>query len=106
MNAKKGMQSSFDICKITQQISVKLTRCRLATVIPTPYKSQFEIHCRSCWPSGLRRGSVADWVLGLRVRIPPGAWMSVVECVLSDKRSVRRADHPSRGVILPWVCFM
>ena len=50
---------------------------------------------------------MADWVLGLRVRIPPGAWMSVVfECVLSDKRSVRRADHPSRGVISPWVCFM
>ena len=33
--------------------------------------------CRSQWPSGLRRGSTADRLLGLRVRIPPEAWMSV-----------------------------
>jgi hypothetical protein len=30
------------------------------------------------WPRGLRRGSAADCLLGLRVRIPPGACMSVV----------------------------
>ena len=29
------------------------------------------------WPSGLRRESAADRLLGLRVRIPPGAWMFV-----------------------------
>ena len=39
---------------------------------------------RSQWPSGLRRGSAADKLLGLRVRIPPGAWMSVL-CVLYSK---------------------
>jgi hypothetical protein len=33
--------------------------------------------CRSWWQSGLRRGSAADLLLGLRVRILPGAWMSV-----------------------------
>ena len=32
---------------------------------------------RSQWPSGLRRGSADDRLLGLRVRIPPGAWMVV-----------------------------
>jgi hypothetical protein len=39
------------------------------------------------WPRGLRRGSTAARLLGLWVRIPPGAWMSVcVECsVLSDR---------------------
>jgi hypothetical protein len=34
---------------------------------------------RSQWPSGLMRVSMADRLLGLRVRIPPGAWM-VVRC--------------------------
>ena len=33
--------------------------------------------CRSRWPRGLRRGSAAARFLGLRVRIPPGAWMFV-----------------------------
>jgi hypothetical protein len=33
------------------------------------------------WPSGLRRGSEVDRLLGLRVRIPPGVWMFVCcEC--------------------------
>jgi hypothetical protein len=32
---------------------------------------------QSQWPRGLRRGSVAVRLLGLRVRIPPGAWMFV-----------------------------
>jgi len=40
---------------------------------------------RSQWPHGLRRGSAAARLLGMRVRIPPGAWMSVCCecCVLS-----------------------
>jgi hypothetical protein len=32
---------------------------------------------RSLWPRCLWRGSAAARLLGLRVRIPPGAWMSV-----------------------------
>ena len=32
-------------------------------------------------PSGLRRGSAAARLLGLRVLILPGAWMSVVSVV-------------------------
>ena len=35
---------------------------------------------RSKWPNGLKRGSAADRLLGLRIRIPPGAWM-FVSCV-------------------------
>ena len=34
---------------------------------------------------GLGRVSVAAGLLGLRVRIPPRAWMSLVSCVLSGK---------------------
>ena len=36
---------------------------------------------RSQWPRGLRRRSTAARLLGLWVRIPPGAWMSVVSVV-------------------------
>jgi hypothetical protein len=32
---------------------------------------------RSQWSRGIRRGSAAAWLLGLRVRIPLGAWMFV-----------------------------
>ena len=35
------------------------------------------LNCRSQWPSGLRRDSAAARLLGLRVWIPPGAWMFV-----------------------------
>jgi hypothetical protein len=46
------------------------------------------------WSRGLRRGSAAARLLGLRVRIMPGAWMYVsCECCV-----VRRADHSSREV--------
>ena len=43
--------------------------------------TQRSIQCRSQWPSGLRRRSAAARLLGLRVRIPPGAWMCVVHFV-------------------------
>jgi len=33
------------------------------------------------WRHGLRRGSAADRLLGLRVRNPPGTWMSLVSVV-------------------------
>ena len=33
------------------------------------------------WPSGLRRGSAADRLLEVLVRIPLAAWMSVVSVV-------------------------
>ena len=39
------------------------------------------------WPRGLERGSEASRLLGLRVRIPPEAWMlvSCEWCVLSGR---------------------
>ena len=52
------------------------------------------------WPRGVRSGSAAARLLGLWVRIPPGAWMfvSCECCVLSGRGSLRRTDHLSRGV--------
>jgi hypothetical protein len=33
--------------------------------------------CRCQWPSGLKCGSEADRLMGLWIRIPSGAWMSL-----------------------------
>jgi hypothetical protein len=43
--------------------------------------------CRSWWPCGLKRGSAAARLLGLRVWVPQGSWMSVSCecCVLSGR---------------------
>ena len=39
------------------------------------------LRSKSQWPSGLRRGFADDRLLGMRVRISPGAWMFVCcEC--------------------------
>ena len=62
---------------------------------------------RRCqWPSGLRRGSAATRLLGLLVRIPPGACMFVCCecCVFVRQRSLRRAHHSSRGVVPTVLC--
>jgi hypothetical protein len=50
-------------------------------------KSNLTTNCRSQWPRGLRRGSVAARLLELRVRILLVTWMSVSCecCVLSGK---------------------
>ena len=56
---------------------------------PTFYRFFFfsENVSRSRWPRGLTRGSASSVLLALRVRIPPGAWMSVCFecCVLSGR---------------------
>jgi hypothetical protein len=39
----------------------------------------------SQWSRGLRRGSATARLLGLRVRIPPGTWISVMSVVLSGR---------------------
>ena len=44
---------------------------------------------RSQWPHGLRRGSASTHLLGLQVRFPPGAWMSVFcECCVLSGRDI------------------
>ena len=47
----------------------------------TEFAEANPVHCRSQWPRGLRRRSAAAHLLGLWVRIPPGAWMSVLSVV-------------------------
>jgi len=54
-------------------------------------------HCRSQWPSGLKRRSVAPRLLGLWVRIPPGGIDVCRECFVLSGRGL--CDEPSRGVL-------
>ena len=63
-----------------------------------------DFSCRRRWPHGLRRRSAVPRLLGLRVRIPPGTWMSVVS-VVCCQRSLQRADPSFRGFLLKvFVC--
>jgi hypothetical protein len=63
---------------------------------------------RSQWPGGLRRGSADARLLGLRIRIPPGAWMFVCcECfvccqveVSATGRSLVQRSPTDCGVLL------
>jgi len=60
-------------------------------------------------PGGHAIQSVMFWaarLLGLRVRIPPGAWMSLsCECCVVGLRSLRQADPSSRDVLRSLVCL-
>ena len=95
---------------------VKLSACHihsvhttvLEPVVPVPFMARrklsvgpYSINGRSQCPRGLRRGSTADILLGLWVRIPPRAWMFSLLWVLCvvRKRSLCRADQSSRGVL-------
>ena len=61
---------------------------------------------RSQWPSGLRCGSAAARLLGLWVRIPQGAWISVCcECCVLSGRGlcVGLMTRPEESYRLWWV---
>jgi hypothetical protein len=50
---------------------------------------------RFLWPRVLRRGSAASRLLGLRVRVPPEAWMSVYcECYVLSVRGLCEGPIP------------
>jgi len=62
---------------------------------------------RSRWLRGIKCGSAAARLLGLWVRTPLGAWISHSRecCCTVTYRSLRRADHSSRGVLPNVVCL-
>ena len=61
-------------------------RCRYCRLRLTDFALHI-VSGRSWWPRDLRHGSAAARLLGMWVRIPPGAWMSVCCecCVLSGR---------------------
>ena len=76
-------------------LSDKLVRASLALLLHQVISSI------SRWSHGLRRGSAAARLLGLRVRIPPGSWMSV-PC----KRYVLSGRSLCDGLIIrPWESY-
>ena len=54
--------------------------------------------CRSQWPSGLRRGSAADRLLGLRVRIVPGGMDVCVVCCKYRRKAKCRTIKTKKQV--------
>jgi hypothetical protein len=65
------------------------------------------VTCHAQRPRGLRRGAEATRLLGLRVWIPLVNMYVCLLCVLCvvRYRSLRRADHSSRGVLPCVVCL-
>jgi hypothetical protein len=59
---------------------------------------------RSQWSHSLRRGSADTRLLGLRARIPPGCTDLLRMLCVVGKRSLRRADRSSGGVLPRVVC--
>jgi len=76
----------FKVLYITKK-QVSFTCSDIYTTRGSTEKFGVQYICRAHWPRGLRRGSAAARLLGLWVRIPPGARMFVsCECfVLSDR---------------------
>jgi hypothetical protein len=79
MSASAG---DIKACSLNQFLTCSQLDCKCERRFP--YSTNIR---RSRWPRGLRRGSAAAGLLGLKVRIPPGAWMSVCCecCVLSGR---------------------
>jgi len=74
--------------------------CKLFFISKLPY-------CRFWWPSALRRVSAAPRLMGLWVRIPPEAWMSVSCdcCVLSGRGlCIGLINRPDGSYRVWWVC--
>jgi hypothetical protein len=74
------MNLPFRVSKILKSYVEKLS-CRSGMLGTEETRSVFVVEGRSQWPRGLRRGSAAAHLLGLRVRNPLGAWMPM-SCVL------------------------
>ena len=71
----------FSYSESTQSLLAEVSKCKATACVTTGGGSQ--------WPTGLGQASAAVRVLGLRFRIPPGAWMPVSrECRVLSERSL------------------
>ena len=77
--------------------------CSDSPVLSSDFPRLSTYFSRSRWPPGLRRGSEAIPLLGLLVRIPPGAWMPVsCECCVLSGRGpcIGLITHPEEFYLL------
>jgi hypothetical protein len=66
-----------------------IPKCRKRLILSHEKLIPKPVQCRFQWPRGLRRESTAARLLGLLVRIPPEAWMSVsCECCMLSGRGL------------------
>ena len=72
---------SYKRFTIRPQNNNKAADCNPINILHTEECRKQKSRCRSQWPRGLRRWVSAARLLGLRVRIPPGACVSVVSVV-------------------------
>jgi hypothetical protein len=119
-----SLKIKMKVCRFDTTIdNQKSLKAQLDTVTTDHFSSYFHnlrISCNMCTRSIdeyfygsinkstyclMGRWSTADRLLRSWVRIPPGAWMFVL-CVLCvvRSRSLRRADHSSRGVLPTVAC--
>jgi hypothetical protein len=74
--------------KIDELSAVAIGRASIFWAESEHIKVRYLFGGRSQWPHGLKCGSAATQLLGLRVRVPYGAWMSVCcECCVLSKVS-------------------
>jgi hypothetical protein len=59
--------------------------------------------CLSLWPRSLSLGSAAARLLGLRDRIPPGTWISVVSVVCCEVEFSVSGWSLVQGLLCVWV---
>ena len=69
------------ILLLTAENCVMLILSPELALISSVFDQVMSLVRRSWWPRGLGRGSTATRLLGLRVRNPPRAWVSVVSVV-------------------------
>jgi hypothetical protein len=69
-SSKQSKKKPWTAC----HLKMEPTDCPEMYVTTYQYTPSNVPHSQSQWPSGLRRGSAAARLLGLRVRIPPRAW--------------------------------
>ena len=95
--------SGFNFYRSSERERVQ-TRTKTKSTFPVCIQCRTYVYM-SRWPHGLRHSSAAARLLRLRVRIPPGAWTSFVSprlsvvSVVCCQKSLRQADHSSRGVL-------
>jgi len=95
----KKQDGIFSIMCLGKRRTIKWQACKILLYVQC-------VNCRSQWTRGLSRGSAAAHLLGLWVRIPPGAWMYVrCECCELSGRSLCDGliTHPEEFY---WVCWV
>ena len=78
---QRGLQFSVWIEFVGLWRLPKQNFVRLSCFVIAYYLLRYPDYCLSPWLRALMRGSTTARLLGLRVRIPPGAWRSLVSVV-------------------------